>query len=110
MKKKFKLKNEEIIELIPEMGGCYATDKILIEGLKVGYMYREKQDYENDSGWIFMSGTESQDYIDELTNTGIYEVNTIANYDKEIIPYLDMPIGTELKRNGNSFELVNPND
>jgi hypothetical protein len=28
----------------------------------------------------------------------IYNVNTIANYDKAIIPYLDHPIGTELER------------
>ncbi len=28
----------------------------------------------------------------------IYNVNTIANYDKAIIPYLNLPFGTELER------------
>jgi len=28
----------------------------------------------------------------------VYAVNTIANYDPAIIPYLDLPYGTELER------------
>ena len=35
----------------------------------------------------------------------IYEINTIANYDRAIIPYLHMPTGTELIRNGADFVL-----
>ena len=31
-------------------------------------------------------------------NSGIYDVNTIANYDKAIIYYLKMPFGTEMER------------
>lgn len=37
MKKNFKLKAEEIVQLIPEMGGCIATDMIIVEGKKVGF-------------------------------------------------------------------------
>jgi len=36
-----------------------------------------------------MSGDESQEYADNPDNWGIYEVNTICNYDRSIIPYLD---------------------
>ena len=38
-----------------------------------------------------MSGLEDQDYMDEADNHGIYDVNTIANYDPTIIPLLDEP-------------------
>jgi len=100
--KNYKLKAEEIKELIPNFGGCFATDKITVDGLKVGYMYREESDFEADSGWRFFSGTESQEYVDELSHTGVYEVNTIANYDRTIIPYLNYPIGTELERKNDS--------
>jgi hypothetical protein len=47
---------------------------------------------------LFLSGTEDQDYADDSKNWMYYSVNTIANYDKAIIPYLDSPIGTNLER------------
>jgi len=98
MSKDFKLKPEEIKQLISPMGGCLATDKITVDGLPIDYMYREGADYEHDSGWRFFSGTEDQDYVDNPDNTMIYAVNTIANYDRAIIPYLHLPIGVELER------------
>lgn len=108
--KNFKLKPERIIDLVPSMGYCFATDKITVDGLPVSYMYREKPDDPKDSGWRFFSGTEDQKYIDELTNTGMFSVNTIANYDKAIIPYLNSPYGTDLVRveNTDKFKVQNP--
>jgi hypothetical protein len=80
------------------MGGCVATDKITVDGEVVDYMYREESGYEMDSGWRFFSGTEDQDYVDNAANSAIYDVNTIANYDRAIIPYLDLPVGIQLER------------
>ena len=94
----FKLRPEEIKPLIEPMGGCFATDHITVDGLPVGFMEREATDFEEDSGWRFCSGTETEDYANNPDNTTIYEVNTIANYDPTIIPYLDSPVGTELQR------------
>lgn len=96
--KKFKIPTEDIKALLENHGACLATDKITVEGLKVGYMYKEAADFEADSGWRIFSNTESQEYIENIDNTGIYMLNTIANYDAAIIPYLDLPIGTELER------------
>jgi hypothetical protein len=97
--KKFKIPAEQIKELIPNIGACIATDKITVEGMKVGFMYREEQMDALDNGWRFFSGTEDQEYVDDPKNSDIYNTNTIANYDPAIIPYLDMPEGTELERN-----------
>jgi hypothetical protein len=109
LEKKFKLKANEIINLVPQMGGCFATDKITVDGMKVGYMYREETNEELDSGWRFFSGTESEEYIEDNNNTMIYDVNTIANYDNTIIPYLNLPFGSELERidNSDKFEIIN---
>jgi hypothetical protein len=96
--KNFKLKAEEIIDLILPMGGGIATDKITVDGLKVGFMYREEPSHESDSGWILLSGTEDQEYVDDPSNMMYYSVNTVANYDSAIIPYLNSPIGTNLER------------
>ena len=98
IEKNFKLKAEDFVDLVPSMGGCIATDKITVEGVKVGYMYREEADDKLDCGWRFFSGTEGQDYVDDPKNSTIYNVNTIANYDRAIILYLNLPYGTELER------------
>jgi len=92
--KSFKLTPEAIKELISPMGGCLATDRILVDGQEVGYMYREAPTDSVSSGWTFMAGDEDQDYADNPNNWAIYEVNTICNYDQTIIPYLESPIGT----------------
>lgn len=97
--KKFRLSKDQIKELIKPIGTCYATDQITVDGLLIGYMYREAPDFTEDSGWRFFSGTEDQDYVDNPDNTMIYDVNTIANYDPAIIPYLHLEIGAALERN-----------
>lgn len=97
-KKVFRIKEDSIKRLINSVGGCMATDKITVDGELVDFMYREQPDFDSDSGWRFLSGTETQDYADNPSNWEIYDSNTIANYDKAIIPYLNLPIGTELER------------
>jgi hypothetical protein len=105
--KKFKLTKEQLKPLINSMVSGFASDKITVEGLLVGYMYREEPGFDADSGWRFFSGTEDQDYVDNPDNLMIYDVNTIANYDPAIIPYLHLEIGTELERNSNNlFKLI----
>jgi hypothetical protein len=70
------------------MGGCIASDRITVDGRQVGSMSRESSEDPADSGWVFLSGDETQEYLDDADNMAIYEVNTIANYDPSIIPFL----------------------
>jgi len=95
---KFKLKPEEIKDLIPPMGYCLVSDKITVDGLKVGFMYREKPEDDNDSGWRFLSGTESEEYMGNENNTMIFDVNVVVNYDPAIVPYLKFRVGIDLER------------
>lgn len=62
-------------------------------------MYRDEPDHNNDSGWRFMAGDESQKYMDDPGNLAFYDVNTIANYDPDIIPFLEAPFGSAFARN-----------
>jgi hypothetical protein len=98
LNKKFKIPGDQIRQLIPNMGGCFASDRITVDGLKVGYMYRELPDQGVLSGWTFMAGDESQDYADNPDNWAIYDVNTICNYDPAIIPHLNAAYGTAFGR------------
>jgi len=103
--KKFKLFKEQIMQLIEPVGACFSTDQITVDGILVGYMYREEPDFAEDSGWRFFSGAEDQTYVDNSDNTMIYDVNTIANYDPVIIPCLSLRVGTELEREGEISKL-----
>lgn len=98
MHKKFWLDRNEICEIAPGHGGCIATDRITVDGQKVGFMYREHTDRDLDSGWRFMAGDETQEFMDNANNHGVYDVNTIANYHPDIVPMLDAPFGSAFER------------
>lgn len=79
--------------------GCVVSDKITKEGWKVGYFYRESPlAGKPDSGWRFLAGDEDDAYMENADNHHIFALNTICNYDPDIIPHLDAPVGTCLIR------------
>jgi hypothetical protein len=92
--------------LAPGRGSCLASDLITVQGLPVGFMYREDPDNELDSGWRFFAGSESETYCDDSANFEIYDVNTIANYDSGIIPFLDAKPGAAFERRPESINFV----
>ena len=95
MNKSFKLDPSEIRPIAEGHGACFATDRITVEGFPVRFMYREDPDNDVDSGWRFMSGVDEDDaYLNNPDNIGIYDVNTIANYDGSIVPHLNAPVGS----------------
>ena len=112
---KFKKKAEfikiEIEELIewnePNGEGCFVSNKITKEGFKVGYMYREQPDEGvPDSGWRFMSGNEDDRYMNNSNNFHMLALNTVCNYDRDIISYLKSKVGSAYIRTGNdTFEI-----
>lgn len=102
-KKKYRLSGNQIKKLIDSNEGCIATDRITVDGCKVGFMYREEP-YQNgnpDSGWRFMAGDEDEAYMDNIDNHTVHKVNTICNYDSDIIPFIDSPPGSAYVRDEN---------
>jgi len=99
MLKRLRLNAADIQPVATGLGACIATDMITVDGKPVGFMYREiEPDNEADSGWRFLSGAEDQDYMDDADNHGVYDVNTIANYDPTIVPLLKSPPGSAFER------------
>jgi hypothetical protein len=91
MEKCLRLQPEDIKPLVEVQGSCIASDRITVDGTKIGYMVRTDPVAEADSGWCFFAGDENAEYTATTDFFGVYEVNTVANYDAEIIPYLDSP-------------------
>ena len=98
MQKRFAKAAGDIKPLARGYGACIATDRITVDGMRVRFMYRGKPDNSIDSGWRFMAGDETDDYMDNASNHGVYDVNTIANYDPDIIPHLEAPEGSAFER------------
>ena len=89
------------------LGACLATKRITVERLPVRWMYREEPDHTDDSGWRFFSGVgEDDDYLSNPENAGVYDVNTIANFDSSILPFLDAPVGAAFERDGDQWVKV----
>ena len=106
-KKVFQIADCDLRSIVATMGACLATDRIVVDGRKVGYCYREPPESEDDSGWRFFAGDEELAYLENADNMGLYEVNTIANYDEAIIGVLGYSIGCAFKRApSGAFELV----
>jgi hypothetical protein len=106
MAKRFALKADEIRTLAPGRGSCFASDRITVDRMPVGFMYREAGDNELDSGWRFFAGDESDEYCEDSANFSLYDVNTIANYDQAIIPLLDAAPGSAFERDPASGRLL----
>lgn len=94
----FKLSPQQIQPLAIGLGSCFATDRIVVDGAPVGYMYRETPDDSVDSGWRFFAGDEDSDYMEDPRLQGIYDVNVIANYDQAVIALLAAAVGSVFKR------------
>jgi hypothetical protein len=97
-KKRFALAASELKQIAPNRGSCIASDRITVAGQVVGFMYRDLPDNDIDSGWHFFSGEETQEYADDPANFAIYNVNTIANYDPDIVEHLDAPAFSAFER------------
>ncbi len=100
----YHVKAEDVKPLLSDWegaDGCIATNRITVEGCKVGYCYREEPDGGWDSGWRFTAGDESDEYMDDPNNAGIYKLNTICNDDPDIIPLLNTPAPCAFERDEN---------
>ncbi len=95
--KKFRLSAENIVPGIAPEDGCLATDRILVDGSPVGYMYRDGW------GWVFTAGDETPAYLADQGHLNMLSLNEIANYDRSIVPYLQAPPGSAFIRHGDVF-------
>ena len=108
-KKPLRIADHQLRLIVATMGACLASDRIIIDGCKVGYCYREKPESEDDSGWRFFAGDEQLAYLDDADNLGLYELNTVANYDEGIVGVLEYPVGSAFKRSASgAFEPAPP--
>lgn len=79
-------------------GYALAPKRLVNHKLKVRFMYREEPDNASDSGWRFFSGDESDEYVNNPDNIGLYDIGTISQIDPDIIPLLSNDVGIVFER------------
>ena len=77
---------------------AYVSKRIMDEGWKIGYMYRDEVVKENDSGWVFMAGNEEDEYTADYSNIQLMSIHSVLQYDSAIWKYITAPVGTRLIR------------
>ena len=104
-----KIPIKKLLEWTDKNEGCFVSNKITKEGFKVGYMYREMPEYgKPDSGWRFFKGDETDEYSSDPANFNLFSLNTVCNYDPDIIKYLNSPTDSVYIRISDSeFEIDN---
>ena len=96
--KKYRFSEQELKPLALGRGACFASDMITVECFKVGFLYRQEPDFEGDSGWRFLTGFETDQYMADGANFGLFDINMIVNCDPEVLEFLDRPVGSAFGR------------
>lgn len=81
-----------------KFGYVMATKMLVDSRRKVRFMYRQAPDNAQDSGWRFFCGDETDEYVNDPDNIAIYDINTILEFDKSILPYLQSAEGAAFER------------
>lgn len=71
------------------MPRCFVTNRVIVDGEQVGFLYREEPDREEDSGWRFMCGDESDDYMDSAKNIQLVSLGAVLSCDDRVLSLLD---------------------
>ncbi|MDD3141422.1 MAG: DUF2185 domain-containing protein, partial [Lachnospiraceae bacterium] len=77
---------------------CIVSDRISVDGCKVGYMYRNESIDTLNSGWEFWEGNESEEYRMNWGNAESFSLKVLCNYAPDIVPYLNEPYGSIFRR------------
>ena len=77
---------------------CFVTSRVLYDGERIGRLWREEPEQENDSGWRIIAGDETQEYMDDSDNVAYVSLGAVLNRDDSVLSLLDAPVGSSFER------------
>lgn len=90
-----------------QIRGYALAPKALIESpTQILYMYREDPDGIYDTGWRFFSGSETDEYVNNPDNIGLYDILTIVAKYPYVRDYLTLPPGSAVERNDQFSDFI----
>lgn len=86
---------------------CVVTKNIVCDGEKVGFLLRDKNDQEHDSGWFITAGNETDEYMANDDNLTYATLSDVLKVDSSIVSLLESEYGSAFFRDedGNFAEL-----
>jgi len=85
---------------------CFVTKRVLNEGYKVGYLYREEPDEERDSGWRITSNTEPDEYMDDGANIAYVSLGAVLSKDDSFVSLLEHQTGAAFIRDESTGQFI----
>jgi hypothetical protein len=85
---------------------CFVTNRVLRDGMNVGYLYREEPDHEVDSGWRFTANDETDEYMEDSDNSAYVSIGAVLSKDDSFIALLESPAGSAFVRDSESGQFV----
>ncbi|MEJ7804897.1 MAG: DUF2185 domain-containing protein [Telluria sp.] len=76
---------------------CYVSARIYEDGVPVGYFYRDEPGSDEDSGWCFMGGDETENYLSDSSKLRVLSLGRLLSYDDSMIHLLASPVGSEFE-------------
>jgi len=80
-----------------KIGYVTVSNRVMIDGARVRYLYREPPDSDDDSGWRVFSGDESQEYADDPSNFALYNASTLLAQAPEVRAVIGHPYPVEFE-------------
>ena len=77
---------------------AFVTHRVLRDGQPICFLYREAPDDEQDSGWRFTAGDETDAYMDDTSNVSCVSLGAVLSKDDSVLHLLDEPEGSAFKR------------
>jgi hypothetical protein len=85
---------------------CFVTNRVLVDGRRVGYLYREEPDEEEDSGWRLTANDESDEYMSNAENLAYVSLGAVLSKDDSFRHLLDSPVGSAFVRDAKTGSFV----
>lgn len=89
---------------------CFVTHRVLRNAAPAGYLYREPPEHEDDSGWRITAGDETDDYMDNASNSAYVSLGAVLSKDDSFRDLLATPPPCAFVRNSETgrFEPTDP--
>lgn len=75
---------------------CIVSNHIIHGDAELRWCFREKPASDLDSGWRFLSGIDTEAYINDPSNMSVCAWQTMVEIEPAVLPLLHMRVGTDL--------------
>ncbi len=77
---------------------CICVKRLVEQKRKVRLCTERRRIRRMTAVGVFFSGDETEEYVNDPENIGIYDIQTITEIDPDVLPLLESPVGSMFER------------